>query len=88
MSIQVLAALHCLSTATIRFHSGDIEAATAEPIASGGGSPATVHGMTRDKLLLLWEGTVKERGLSVPNPASALEGALTIRCVLCGSAVW
>lgn len=50
-------------------------------MASGGRSRAISHGMARDELFLLWEGTVKERELSVPNPTSALEGALTIRCV-------
>lgn len=38
------------------------------------------HGMARDELLLLWEDAVTERELSVPNPSSALKGALAIRC--------
>lgn len=36
--------------------------------------------MARDEVFLLWEDAVREGGLSVPNPTSALEGALTIRC--------
>lgn len=49
-------------------------------MVSSEGSRPISHGMARDELLLLWQDTVREDGLSVPNPTSALEGALTIRC--------
>ena len=41
---------------------------------------AVAHGLARSELFRLWEDTVRERDLSVPNPTSALDGALTIRC--------
>lgn len=44
------------------------------------GPRAVSHGMARDELFLLWEGTIREKELPVPNPSSALEGALTSRC--------
>lgn len=48
------------------------------------GPGAVSRGMARDELFLLWEETIRERGLPVPNPTSALEGAFTIRCDFAG----
>ncbi|CAN0085093.1 unnamed protein product [Pylaiella littoralis] len=42
------------------------------------GTHSVYHGMARDELFLLWESTVREKGLSVPNPAGSLEGSLAI----------
>lgn len=41
---------------------------------------AVSHGMARGELFLRWEDAVREGRLSVPNPTSALKGALAIRC--------
>lgn len=62
------------------FRRSDTEVAARDRTLSREGSGAVAHGMVRDELFLLWENTVRERELSVPNPTSALEGALTIRC--------
>jgi len=43
---------------------------------------AVCHGVARDELFRLWECRVKTRGLAVPNPTNALDGALIIRCDL------
>lgn len=63
------------------FRRSDTEAAARDQTLPREGSGAVSHGMVRDELFLLWENTVRESGLSIPNPTSALEGALTIRCV-------
>ncbi|CAN0286004.1 unnamed protein product [Ectocarpus sp. 12 AP-2014] len=57
----------------------DTEAAPTNRTATREEPRAVSHGMARDEVFLRWEAAVREGGLSVPNPTSALEGALTIR---------
>eukprot|EP00752_Nemacystus_decipiens_P006981 g6262.t1 len=57
----------------------DTEAVARDRTLSREDSGAVSYGMVRSELFLLWEKAVRERSLSVPNPTSAFEGALTIR---------
>jgi len=65
-------------------HRDDAVAGARDRTVSSEGPRPVSHGMARDKLFLLWEDTVRENELPVPNPTSALEGALIIRYDLAG----
>lgn len=69
-----------LSTCRSHYRRTDAAAAATDRNLPSDRSRAVHHGMGRDELFLLWEDTVKEGELRVPNTSSALEGALTIRC--------
>jgi len=70
---------HLTTTGSTTFRrDDDVTGARDQTVSSDGPRPVS-HGMTRVELFRLWKDTVRENELPVPNPTSALDGALKIR---------